>query len=215
MKIGVMKPCVHTQTLPQSLRQSGQALVELLVAMLSMTTLALAVVWLGRLQDAALQAEHDAHHLAFLAARGETSWTGPDSALAPTLVRLAPLPYAAQPAGEHMYAATLRREWEVADEGALQAIVQLPAYPAVKRQAVTLTNAGHASGDVHTLQRLANAGLSWAQVAAISYDVAQQVTDIMLPVDQPWGRAVPDEQWLTRWQGQIPPWHVQTQEDLP
>jgi len=194
--------------------QSGQALVELLVAMLSMTALALAVVWLGRFQDAALQAEHEAHHLAFLGARGDPSWTSPTHAL----TRLTPLPPAAQPAGEQTHGAALRRDWAVADGGSLQAVVrvqptqvtgfQLPAWPAFERRGVVLTDSGHASGDERVRQRLANADLPWAQAAAASWGVARQVTEFMMPVDRPWGRVAPDEEWLGRWQGMVPPWHL-------
>jgi len=205
----------------QAARQSGQALVELLVAMLSMTALALAVVWLGRFQDAALQAEHGAHRLAFLGARGDTLWTNPTH----TLTRLTPLPPAAQPAGAHMHAAALRRDWEVTDGGGLQVVVrlqpvqatgfQLPAWPALERRAVMLTGTGHASGDEPVRQRLANADVPWAQAAAVSYGLARQVTEFMMPVDQPWGRTAPDDEWLSRWQGRVPPWHLDAPGSAP
>jgi len=229
--------------------QDGQALVELLVAMLSMIALYLAIVWLGRVQDVALQAEHQASHLAFLGAHGDASWTNnrtpTETAPTATLAHLPSAPPVAQPAGLANHAAALRRDWGVADSGVLQALVRVPAstqaastssgntantgtqatptlqafqFPTglmVARRATTLSGTGHASSDTHVQQRMANAALPWAQAATVSQELVQQVTDRMMPVDQAWGRAAPDGEWLSRWQGQVPPWHLGTRENLP
>lgn len=49
--------------------QSGQAALEALVSMLALAVLWAAVVWLGRIQDLALQASHAARYAAFMTTR--------------------------------------------------------------------------------------------------------------------------------------------------
>jgi len=239
-----LKTCpqgMQQQPTRQFAPQDGQALVELLVAMLSMIALYLAIVWLGRVQDVALQAEHQASHLAFLGAHGDASWTNSrtstETAPTATLTHLPPAPPVAQPAGLATHAAALRRDWGVADSGVLQALVRVPVsiqaanagaqamptlqafqFPAglmVARRATTLSGTGHANSDTHVQQRTANAALPWAQAATVSQELVQQVRDRMMPVDQAWGRAAPEGEWLSRWQGQVPPWHLGTRENLP
>ncbi len=238
-----------------SIRQHGQALAELMVAMLALCMLWTAVAWLGRVQDMALQAGHAARHLAFLGAQqahedwGQAARTayfdgrrqrwldrrGHDllpqaQGISAQVSRLAPVAAQAQPANQHASGAQLRRDWQVADEGVMQASVAVSpgnasgvfsgpawgdvvrgldaAYPSIRRYAYILAGAGHADSDGQTQQRVARADQPWAQAAGVSYGLAGQMSGRMRQVDQAWGRSAPDNDWLYRWQTWLPDWHL-------
>jgi hypothetical protein len=250
-----MKP---RQQQAQARGEQGQALAELLVAALALTMLWAAAAWLGRLQDMALQAGHAARHLAFTAARqdeaqwselareayfdgtrqrwmdrrGQT-WLAPGEAgLGVRVTRLAPAPQAAQPGSGHPAGAQLRRDWQLADAGVVQARVEAatrdasrpaagrawgdrlreldaPA-PVIRRQAHILSGAGHAESDALTRERVAQAALPWAQAARSSYGLSGRVSGLMGRVDAGWGRPLPESEWLSRWEDWAPDWHVNT-----
>lgn len=136
-------------------RQSGQALVESLVAVLGLSALWAALHWLSQYQDMALSALHASRHAAFLASRagGDAlvqaagveqavdryfagrahQWRDrhgeallqPDRDLRVEVRRLAPISDFAQPGGAGSVERTLRRDWLVEDGGMVQAGVTL------------------------------------------------------------------------------------------
>lgn len=137
---------------------AGQALVELLVAMLALLLLWAATAWLGRLQDIALQAGHAARHLAFSAVRQkEGDWGGlvraayfdglqhrwmdrrgqsllkpEEQGVAAQVSRLDGLLAAAQPGGASSQAGQLRNDWQVSDNGVVHASVRIAFQNALK-----------------------------------------------------------------------------------
>jgi len=141
-------------------RQAGQALVEALVAFTVLLTVWVAIAWLGRYQDIALQASHASRHAAFVHARGEPfqpeavqknfftgsshRWTdrrghslfssnGNEATL--SISRGPSLVAKAQAGLDTAHASTLREQWQVADAGIVDARVrvQLPARPGAGR----------------------------------------------------------------------------------
>lgn len=152
---------------PAPVEQGGQALAELLVAVLALALLWAAAAWLGRLQDMALQAGHAARHLAFTGTQqGDADWAqlaraayldgqrqrwndsrGRDllpwgRSVQASLMRVAPLVLAAQPGHGHAQGALLRNDWQLADTGVLQAGVVVEPAAAPRPQG------GEASGNL-------------------------------------------------------------------
>ena len=129
--------------------QSGQALVESLVAMLALAVLWVALHWLAHYQDMALSAIHASRHLAFVAARAVPEeaghavaqrffnglahrWTDrrgrvllEDTAVHVSQSRPRPLSAQAQPGKNLPHSAILRRDWGLEDAGILRARVAL------------------------------------------------------------------------------------------
>lgn len=127
--------------------QQGQAIAEGLLVMFSLLLLWMAVAWLGRMQDMALQATHSSRYMAFSATRGfdeqaksQTAlryfsgsahqWQDrsgrllldPDSPqLSLVTQRLPDLTTQAQPGGLALAVSKLRTEFHTADNGILRA----------------------------------------------------------------------------------------------
>ena len=131
-------------------RQSGQALVEALVVLTALLMFWVAVAWLGRFQDIALQASHASRYAAFAEARGETvhsdavrhgfftgvshRWSdrkgkrlfsedGRETGL--RVVRGSPLSAMAQAGRDAPAANALREAWKLADTGVVDARVEV------------------------------------------------------------------------------------------
>lgn len=136
--------------------QAGQALAEALVAFSALLLLWVAIAWLGRFQDIALQASHASRHLAFTEARGAPieaealgkhffagpahRWAdrrgrplfGADGDEARFAVARGPeLDAMAQPGQGAGHAQALRRQWRVADAGIVDArvVIEFPFAP--------------------------------------------------------------------------------------
>lgn len=131
--------------------KSGQALLEMLVAVLALAMLWASSAWLGRAQDMALQASHTARHAAFTEAiqaeglaqvqahrvyfdqrlhrwqdrRGDSLLGKEASGVSTQLHRLAPIGSLAQPAPKHPQGPQLREQWQLADQGVLRASVSV------------------------------------------------------------------------------------------
>lgn len=129
--------------------QSGQSLLEGMLALMLLASVWIAVGWLGRLQDIALATQHASSRLAFAATRHEHNgmpdrireqfFQGPaqqwaDRSGRPLLAataekvpisldRSAFLPASAQPGGAGLVAAQLRQDWGMHDSGVLNARV--------------------------------------------------------------------------------------------
>lgn len=137
-----------------SKRQSGQALVEALVAFTVLLVVWTAIAWLGRFQDIALQASHASRYAAFARARAEPVqaealrerfFTAPNhrwadrrgnllfnrsaSELALDIERGPALAAGSQAGLDRASAPALRDQWGIADTGVVDARVQvlLPA----------------------------------------------------------------------------------------
>lgn len=136
-------------------RQSGQALVEAIVAMLGMLSLWVAIAWLARFQDMALQASHASRFSAFSLTRDghpdliggvrRHYFSGPAHLWSDRRGRhllgggqpevgldidtgqvLLP---SAQPGGAHEHASALRRQWRIQDSGIVSARVTVQPRP--------------------------------------------------------------------------------------
>jgi len=130
--------------------QAGQALVEALVVFTVLLSVWVAIAWLGRFQDIALQASHASRFAAFSEARGERlqtqmvrqsffttpshRWTDRRGNLLFTaggdelkldIVRGNGLDTMAQAGRDAAYAGTLREQWKLADTGIVDARVQV------------------------------------------------------------------------------------------
>jgi hypothetical protein len=133
---------------------------------------------------------------------------------------------AAQPGGAHADASDLRRGWLIEDAGMVTARVAVaavaPAHsppasglaqfdawrPTIRRHAVILAGAGHASSDAQAQQRVAGSALGWAVAADRSYALGRRVQSWAGGLDQPWGRVEPLFDWLGPWAGRVPDQHL-------
>lgn len=245
-------------------RQAGQALVEALVAFTVLLVVWVAIAWLGRFQDIALQASHASRHAAFSEARGEPInltglrkkfFTAPNHRWADRrgwalfsaegdevqldVLRGASLDSLAQAGRDANYANLVRKQWEVADSGIVDAQVtvsftELPtpgfgrqdtfmaglrdfdqSYPRLVRHTAILKGAGHASDDHAVQQRVAASALGWADAADRSYGLSRQILSSMKAVDAGWGRPLPTTDWLGAWAGKVPERHRLTSGRQP
>lgn len=140
-------------------RQSGQALLEGMVAMLVLLALWVGVAWLARFQDMALQASHASRFAAFSLARDpgyasigairQSYFSGPGhqwkdrrgteiliagrNEVVLDITRDARLPSGAQPGADHAGATQLRKEWRLEDAGIASAAVRVTAQRAVEQ----------------------------------------------------------------------------------
>ena len=153
---------LHTELpLPE---QRGQALIEGLIALLVLLSCWVAVAWLARFQDMALQASHASRFAAFSLTRHSDAypidairrhyfsgsahqWTDrhgrqllsanrPEVAL--QITRDSSLPSGAQPGGDADYALRLRQGWEIEDRGIVRSLVTVA--PKAPLQSVQPTN---------------------------------------------------------------------------
>jgi hypothetical protein len=235
--------------------QQGQALVECLVAMIGLLGLWAAIHWLSQYQDLALSATHASRHAAFLAAR-EMPGGVPVSSVEPYFsgdahrwvdrraTRLMSdndsvqlefenrtrLSAAAQPGGASAIPRTLRREWELEDEGLLRARVALSfreqpvvahppertgfrshldvfssSYPGLSRTISVLTGTGHSRSDRAVQARVGASDLAWSSAHSASAMAAGSVSLLAAGVDDAWGRSLPGTDWLHPWAAHVPP----------
>ncbi|CAM5790936.1 hypothetical protein [Castellaniella caeni] len=227
--------------------QRGQAVAEALAVLLALGSLWVGVLWLGRVQDAALQLSHDSRQAAFAFAHQEMSpaelaatWAARPSAWAsrrldrrgdPLLAavpppHVEPLPGAAVsgPGNSYPGAAALRQELALGD-GALwraeaSARTRGTAQPtgalwdvdlrtlSLRRQTVILRGAGAAAGDAAVQAVLGASGQAWGQQARQSQAVGRQVTQRLRGIDEAWGRALPEWDWLRAWTAEVPAPHL-------
>ena len=217
-------------------RQAGQALVEGIVVLLALLSLWVAISWLGRFQDMALQASHASRFAAFSLTRnpiappvlqGRTDYfSGPDhqwmdrrgqSALSKdrsevtfSVGRQPVLQSGAQPGGAASRAQELRQGWRLEDTGILKAyaIVSSSHYPALARHTALLTGAGHASDDADNQHRLAESPATWGDSANPSYELGRRIESRVSALDRAWGRSQPHFDWLGPWAGYVPAHHL-------
>lgn len=244
--------------------QRGQALVEALVAMLAMAVLWVGLNWLGHYQDMALSTAHASRHAAFLATRIESShlqsdepgsdrvkryFTGeahrwsdrraarllnPDAALHASWRRDRQVSTEAQPGTTAPYAATLRKDWSLEDQGIVQASVRLDfddrprpvnnhdgllglavfdkAYPTLRRSTYILAGAGHAVSDSAVQEQVAASRLAWAAAHEMSSGAGSAVAGRAAVVDAGWGRGEPQFDWLQPWSGYVPAHLIENHE---
>ena len=74
----------------------------------------------------------------------------------------------------------------------------------LNRHTAILTDAGHAASDRDVTKRLERAPLTWAASAGQSMRVGREVTQQLARVDRPWGRPLPQFDWLTPWETLVP-----------
>ncbi len=219
-------------------KQGGQALVEALVAMGVLVLLWISMAWLMKYQDMALQASHASRYAAFALTReppalplqeardhffmgqthqwadqrGEQVLDSVRSDVKLDVARLSPLSGLAQAGAHAAHADGLRKQWHVADQGLVQAQVSVDPenglYPALSRQTTILVHAGHAQGDLHTQQRVADSTIAWRGAADTSIALSQRVAGAMQAVDLAWGREAVNLDWLTPWSGMVPARHT-------
>jgi len=231
-------------------RQNGQALTEATIVLGALAGLLWAVFATGTWQDDALRTGLAARQAAFAYSRlgddrlgndrlGDDSpvdsflpdvasgFNGGDADILITFAAIAPdgLPDSAQPGGAHAHAATLRRDWRVADAAVMAAQANVAAsqrglmgatlgaelggVQAFTRHTVVLRGAGHAGDDAQTHARIAASDLGWQTPAQASRAAGQALAARMQPVDAPWLRPHPDFDWLQKWTAVVPPQALQ------
>jgi hypothetical protein len=82
----------------------------------------------------------------------------------------------------------------------------------LRRWTAVLGGTGAASADAQVQDRLARSGQAWERTAGASQQRGQAAARRLLGVDEAWGRAPPDWDWVSPWTGWIPPRHVRTWE---
>ncbi|MEO9121702.1 MAG: hypothetical protein ABI228_01745 [Burkholderiaceae bacterium] len=217
-------------------RHGGQALVEGIVVLLALLSLWVAISWLGRFQDMALQASHASRFAAFSLTRNPGAppiiqsrtdyFSGPDhqwmdrrgqsmlskdrSEVTFKVVRQLALEPGAQPGGASARAQELRQGWRLEDTGILKAyaIVAPPHYPALARHTALLVGAGHASDDIDSQRRLAESPAAWSDSANRSYELGRRIESGASALDRAWGRSEPRFDWLGPWAGYVPAHHL-------
>ena len=252
---GWSKPHSRSETaagLISTMPQQGQALVEALVVALALVVLWVAVAWLAHYQDAALSATHASRFAAFTATRLDEEdevaaatmplFTGSpyrwndrkgqsvidfESSMRVHPRRLAALSAHAQPGQGSAQASILRRDWEVADPGILQAEIHLSfpkrdtatsptdsgrlglnvfdrAYPSLVRSTAILTGAGHGSTDAGVQTRLTQSTLAWSSAYRDSLGAGRTAEAAAVGVDLAWGRPAAEFDWVFPWSGYVP-----------
>ncbi|WP_189615539.1 hypothetical protein [Pigmentiphaga litoralis] len=84
----------------------------------------------------------------------------------------------------------------------------------LNRHTAILTDAGHATSDRGVTERLQRAPQTWAASAAQSTRVGKEVTQQLSGIDRPWGRPLPQFDWLTPWETLVPADRLRKWEDL-
>lgn len=74
----------------------------------------------------------------------------------------------------------------------------------LNRHTAILTDGGHAASDRDVTQRLQRAPMTWAASAGQSTRVGREVTQQLSRIDRPWGRPMPQFDWLTPWEALVP-----------
>ena len=204
-----MKPLCHRPT------ARGQAALE---AVLSLGLLALLIhgsVTVGALQFQGLQAAQLSRHAVFAAARGQADvppWHAATLSIAPSR---------SIDAGVHIgnaQAAVLADDWLQVDHRLRTA--QASVHPAgstpfalrngpasvlsVRRHITLAANAGHASSDLATAQRIPGSATGWSDASRGSVAAAQALHRRMQAVDAPWGRGRWSVDWLEPWADLVP-----------
>jgi len=144
--------------------QQGQALAEGMLVLLLAGLLWAAIVYVGQLQDVAVQAQHASRVAAFAAAHDTLStdtqalrqahfagaahrWRDhagrrllpdPDAQVSLRLMQQAPLPTQAQPGQTDADATRLRQEWRLDDAGLVHAAVAIPVQVPFQRAGMTI-----------------------------------------------------------------------------
>lgn len=204
--------------IPASLPQAGQAMAEALLVCLTLLVLSSASVWLFRAQQVALSVQHASARAAFLAARQLPSPGNPSAGPNYVIAHLR-----STPSAQTRY--RLADQWKADNRRIYQAHVWQPltvpfshggllagmsahkgASPALtlKRSTAILIDAGHASSDAHTQQRVAQAQTAWALAARTSYDLAEKINQAMAPVDAAWSRPLLMSEWVGHWASVVP-----------
>jgi len=213
-------------------RQRGQALTEAMVVLGALTGLLWAVYASGTWQDDSLRAGLAARQAAFAYNRLDAD-VPPDFSVyanddwADSRIRFAAalpegLPNNAQPGGSHAHAATLRRDWRVAQPVVMAAYVEVATshrermaavlgdVQTLTRHTVVLRGAGHAGADAQAHARIAASDLAWQRPAQATRAVGQALAVRMQPVEQAWLRPAPDFDWLQKWTDLVPPQALRT-----
>lgn len=204
--------------------QRGQAVVEALAGLALLGLVGTAVISVGRFQWHGLEAAHAARAHAFRYAIGDRAPAV--LARAPASGRTAPF---VQPAVAHMQvlraahaadfpgpggsrAAALRRELGLEDRGMVRVDAAVHVSPhrhhgqglVLRRHTAILSDAGHADSDARAQQRIAASRTAWGDAARASLGPARQAASLLKRLDQGWGRAAPDLDWLTPWSDLVP-----------
>lgn len=120
------------------------------------------------------------------------------------------LPNDAQPGQSHADSKALRSEWKLADLGVVMARLRLQPlqpsgpWPQLRRQLAIAVDAGHASSDTDTVQRLRQSSRGWADTVNNSVGLGRQVESSARGVDAAWSRSLPDYDWLMPWAADVP-----------
>lgn len=203
---------------PASVLQEGQAMAEALLVCLALLLLSSASVWLFRAQQVALSVQHASARSAFLAARQLPSASNQSAGRNYVIAHLR-----STPSAQTRY--RLADQWKADNRRIFQVDVRQPlavpfadgglfarmsahngATPALtlKRSTAILIDAGHASSDAHTQQRVAQAQTAWALAAHTSYDLAEKINHAMAPVDAAWSRPLLMSEWVGHWASVVP-----------
>lgn len=186
-------------------RESGQSLIEGMLGLAVVGTLAIALHATALWHDYSLQALHASATAGFLNTLGKR---GPgDSTFLDTR--------AGEPPFDRSDRA-LMRDWQIGEVGLIvgthqregvvlsaSAPVWVPA-PRIERRTYLHGGTGHAVSDAQAQLRIGSSGLAWSAAADRSIDLVSQSRVQLQRMDSAWRRPAPDTDWLTRWTGYVP-----------
>lgn len=198
------------------MKQKGQALAESIVLFPVLIGLLFMAHWL-------LYAQHEKSRLQLAAAHGaflRTRLWAADFAASATIasVREAEAAEFRYAVAAHQWGDTLdAKAMPLADEVRLHEAGLHEAslaqhlthawFPTIKlrQQHVILVGSGEAVDAERARQRLETAPQWWQVAAQRSQTQLRRVAQVAVEVDEPWGRAKPDMDWLQRWEASVPP----------
>lgn len=110
----------------------------------------------------------------------------------------------------------LYADWRLEDQGILVATVGVPARDVVsgglrparrlafQGHTAILAQAGHAADDADVGRRIAAGGAGWGKAHASSVSAGRPLASSLNGIDQGWGRAAPEFDWLSAWEALAP-----------
>lgn len=238
-------------------QQQGQSLAETLIVMVAILLFFTVIPWLGRLIDINLHQTNASSYAAFQFTRQldgvveedikqrffigtDKNWRNRRQELIvnPEQVQISidrsqKLSADMQAGMQSEYAQTLRQEWQIEDQGIVNAQLQVtPFYgqvsasessalglnlgfvdslqPRLRAHTAILSDAAHSSTDIATHQRTAWSDLAWSNVSTESYEIGKKIQSNASPVDRGFDRADPVFDWLVPWAGKLPAHHTQS-----
>lgn len=167
-------------------RESGQAMIELSLAMLMLAAFIAAALSIGTRIQSDIESDHISRWLAF------TQWPGPSPGAAGSVTASNALSARAQPGGSKSDLNEMRTAWGYADAGLITAQVSA-------RSTAVARDTGHHEQHRATQLRLSASRRAWQEASAASSRIARVIVGQAGQSDEGWRRPRPSFDWLVPW----------------